>query len=265
MAFSLFLRGAAATGLVVLAGCGGGGSSPAALEFQSQGGETALPGATRTVQVRVTDSAQAPVANVRVDFGPSAGSGSVSPSSAMTDDSGIARTAWTLGAVGGGVQSLEARTMGLAPTQLSVNVVGLGFQAQGLGAFARQNIQCASSSQVTPMPAGLCDRPLTELKIEFRGTLQRSGMGQADFALRCADRQVALASLLGSDPRTVTVTWLQGAPANVTVNGVNAGTAPATMLPALQPGSITLQANACGADNFHFADIAISEISFWAR
>lgn len=265
MAFTLFSRRAAAATLVILLGCGGGGDGdPATLEFQAQSGDTALPGATRTARVRVTDAARAPVAGVRVEFVPSSGSGSVSPGFALTDDSGIARTAWTLAAAGG-EQSLEARAPGLAPALLGVSAVAVGFHATGLRAAASQNIRCASDSQVTLMPVDLCTRPLTELKIEFRGTLHRSGMGHADFVLRCADREVSLASLLGSNARTVTVTWLDGEPATAVVDGANAGSVTTAMLPTLHPGSVTLRAFACGADNFHFADLSVSEISFWAR
>jgi alpha-tubulin suppressor-like RCC1 family protein len=57
------------------------------------------------IVVRVVNLAGAPVSNVMVRFKPAVGNGIVLPDSVATDGEGVARTAWTLGNVGG-TQSL---------------------------------------------------------------------------------------------------------------------------------------------------------------
>jgi len=74
------------------------------LDLVSGGAQVARPGSTLTapIVVRLTDLNGALVAGVPVTFAP--GAGSVLPATVVTDASGEARTAWTLGATAGAQQ-----------------------------------------------------------------------------------------------------------------------------------------------------------------
>ena len=68
-----------------------------------------------SVAIRVTDRFGNPVQGATVNFATAAGSGAVSPASAVTNDQGVARAAWTIGTTGG--QTLNVST---GPIQSSV-------------------------------------------------------------------------------------------------------------------------------------------------
>lgn len=77
------------------------------LEVVSGGNQTGRSGSTlsQPIVMRVVDLAGVAVPNVMVRFTPASGSGTVLPDSVATDQNGVARTAWTLGATAG-TQSL---------------------------------------------------------------------------------------------------------------------------------------------------------------
>lgn len=52
------------------------------------------------LQIKITDRFDNPIANTPVTFAIATGGGSIAPSSAMTDDSGVAEAWWSLGEVG---------------------------------------------------------------------------------------------------------------------------------------------------------------------
>lgn len=130
-------RGAAAAALLaVAAGCGDGGTDPeesASLRLEAIHGDGAsgLAGERLLfpVMVRVTEGGTRPVPGVRVRFEPAAGSGSVQPSSALTDEHGRAFTDWHLGPAEVRRQRLRA-TLDERPQEGAAEVV---LEATALG------------------------------------------------------------------------------------------------------------------------------------
>jgi hypothetical protein len=211
----------------------------------------------------VRDAGGIGVGGIGVEFVPVLGSGFASPPIAPTDAAGTANAIWPLGPEAGAAQRLEARVSGLAPAVAAVEVAPLLCDAVGLEAAAAQNIQCAEDSKVYPIPEPACAAPLSELKLEIRGTAQHSAFGSATGTLRCANVEIPLDPLLGGASTAVTVVWREGAPAIVSVGGAIAGTATVTVHPDLAPGTVSLRAAACGADNFHYGRITVDELRMW--
>lgn len=89
-------------------------ASPAFVTVKAGDGQTAtqLTTLSTPLEVQVTDAYRNAVPGVQVTFVAAAGSGSASPASSLTDASGIASCAWTLGPTLGG-QSLEALVAGI--------------------------------------------------------------------------------------------------------------------------------------------------------
>ncbi|MCC7001171.1 MAG: Ig-like domain-containing protein [Gemmatimonadaceae bacterium] len=79
-----------------------------------------------SIEVRVEDAFGNGVVGATVNWSPDGGSGSVSPTTSVTDNGGIARTAWTLGATVG-VQTVSASSGALGP---------IDFTATGLAAVS---------------------------------------------------------------------------------------------------------------------------------
>ncbi len=79
-----------------------GASAPATLALQSGGGQSGQPNTALPSQIlaRVADAFGNPVSGAQVQFSVSSGGGSVTPTSATTNNLGTAGTVWTLGAAG---------------------------------------------------------------------------------------------------------------------------------------------------------------------
>ncbi len=236
---------------------------PISVVFVPRVGETALPGVERPVSVRVLDAGQNGIVGVSVDFTPVLGSGRVAPATAVTDDAGIASTIWTLGPESGASQTLEARVIGADPAVLVVEVAPLAFHATNLRAHAFQEGPCASDVQVIPIPGPACSKLPSELKAEIRGTIAHSAFGSAAATLRCANLEVPLSPLLRGESTVVTLLWFNGTSATVFIDGTLAGTASTVIHPDVSAGRVHMTATGCGADNFHFGDVSIAEISLW--
>jgi plastocyanin len=112
-------------GGLVLAACGGGGDggtgpNPNSIAVNAGNNQVGAAGAAlaESLAVIVKDQSGAPLANVTVTFAVTAGGGSVSPTSRVTDASGIAKTRRTLGP-NAGTQTASATAGSLAPAQFS--------------------------------------------------------------------------------------------------------------------------------------------------
>ncbi len=88
---------------------------------QSAPPSTAL---TDSIKVRVQDQFGFDVVGATVNFAVTAGGGSVSPTSAVTDATGRAATRWTIGA--SGTQTVSASVGALTPVTVNASVIGGG-------------------------------------------------------------------------------------------------------------------------------------------
>ncbi|MHB0964100.1 MAG: beta strand repeat-containing protein [Gemmatimonadaceae bacterium] len=97
---------------------------PAQLVLVSGGDQTALAGtALQPVVVRVNDAQGNGVGGVAITFAVATGGGSVLPTSATTDASGSAATAWTLGGASG-TQTMTVSATGLGTLAVSATATG---------------------------------------------------------------------------------------------------------------------------------------------
>ncbi len=121
----------------------GSGGTPAAVNSFSGNAQASIPGATlfSPLIVKVTDANGAPVAGVQVTWTVTAGGGTVTPSTSITDSTGRATTSFTLGAAG--AQSVRANVASL-PTSVT-------FTATATSSTPVSNITLVTS---VPMPTG---------------------------------------------------------------------------------------------------------------
>jgi len=124
-------RIAAVLAVFAISACGGDSTGPEQHSNSSAPGRiVALSGTGQTVRIgsvvptpivfRVTDGNGAPVSNVSVQFAVSAGGGSLSSTSGVTDTNGsVTAPQWTTGATTG-TYTLTASASGLAPASVSV-------------------------------------------------------------------------------------------------------------------------------------------------
>lgn len=113
------------------------------LSLVSGGGQSGAGGAALAQQivVRVADAFGNSVSGVTVSFTPASGNGSASPTSAVSDASGFARTTWTLG-FASGTQSLTASGTNLA----SLTVTASATQATGTAGVYGNSTEFSSAS-----------------------------------------------------------------------------------------------------------------------
>lgn len=102
----------------------GPGPTPAAIAINGGNNQTVAVAQQLPVPltVVVTDASNKPVANRRVDWDMSAGAGTLSPGSSMTNASGIATSAWTAGPVAGTAR-VTAQISGLNPAIFTATVI----------------------------------------------------------------------------------------------------------------------------------------------
>ena len=118
--------------LLALAACGGGGAdpsspgvAPSALRAQSGAQQSGVSGTVLTapLMVLVTDAAGNNVSGARVEWDVSAGSGTTSPTSSLSDARGVAQTQWTLGTVASRPAFVTAQINGIAPVLFTATVL----------------------------------------------------------------------------------------------------------------------------------------------
>lgn len=102
----------------------GPGPEPAAIRAVSGNQQSGIAGTSLTslLSVVVTDKNGKPIADRRVDWDVSAGSGTVAPAVSSTNSSGTATTAWTLG-TSAGTARVTARVSGLNPVVFTASVL----------------------------------------------------------------------------------------------------------------------------------------------
>lgn len=101
------------------------------------------------IVVRVVDASGNPLPSVAVTFAVTAGGGSVDPSSATTDDSGEARTRWTLGRTAG--SNVLTATAGGASVQITAT--GTAGRAAAIAISGGNNQTAAAGTAVAVSPS----------------------------------------------------------------------------------------------------------------
>ncbi len=86
-----------------------------------------------SLAVKVTDSGGTPLSGITVTWAVTAGGGTVTPTTSVTNASGIARTAWTLGQTAG-ANTVTATVSGIAPATFTVQARFETFSASLSGA-----------------------------------------------------------------------------------------------------------------------------------
>jgi plastocyanin len=214
-------------GVLVLADCGGGGgggtgptpNSIAVSAGNNQVGAagTALP---ESLAVIARDQAGAPLAGVNISFTITAGGGSLSPASRMTDATGIAKTRRTLGP-NAGTQTVNATAGTLAPVQFSavsqingaVNIANstTGPLTDSVDAIKAESLVVLVTDQnATPVPGVTVTWTSTGGAVSpaSRPT-SAAGLSKARFTYGTA---------AGNQSATATVTGLVGSPVVITLN-----------------------------------------------
>lgn len=131
MRLTLLARGVVSPAvLLLLTACGSSGNpsepgpTPTAIRIQGGNQQTGVVGQAlaTTISATVVDERGHPVANRRVEWDVSAGSGTVSTPRSNTNSSGVASTTWTLGSTAGS-QRLTAQVLGLTPATFTATAI----------------------------------------------------------------------------------------------------------------------------------------------
>lgn len=141
--------------------------------------QSAIPGAKlpTPISVRVSDALGNGVVGVSVGFAIAAqnGGGSVLPESAVTDGTGVATTAWTLGS-NFGVQTLTATVSGLTP--VTISAIPAGFPSRIRIVSGNGQIGRSSNVLVQPLIVNVTDAagsPVAGAQVKWT-----QGAGNAD-------------------------------------------------------------------------------------
>jgi alpha-tubulin suppressor-like RCC1 family protein len=108
----------------------GGAAGPAALASAVTLADSSVAGAAADVAVLVTDAANRPVPGAAVDFLVTAGGGQVAAARVQADAEGIARTAWTTGAMEGTTNTLVASLVEVPAARVTFSTRGARVQPQ---------------------------------------------------------------------------------------------------------------------------------------
>ena len=226
--FGLFLMGGLAA--VGCGGGGGGGTGPTPNTIAVSAGNNQVGAAgtalAESLAVIVRDQGGAPLAGVNVSFSVTAGGGSVSPASRVTDVAGIAKTRRTLGP-NAGTQTANAVAGSLAPVQFSA-------VSQINGAV---NIANSTTDPLTDTVGAIKAESLVVLVTDQNATpVQGVAVAWASTggSVSAASVPTSAAGLskvrftygtgAGNQSATATVTGLVGSPVSITLNAT-AGTA----------------------------------------
>jgi len=226
--FGLFVLGVLAT--VNCGGGGDGGTGPTPNTIAVSAGNnqvgaagTALP---ESLAVIVRDQAGAPLAGVTVTFTITAGGGSVSPASRVTNAAGIAKTRRTLGP-NAGTQTVNAGAGSLTPVQFSavsqingaVNIANstTGPLTDSVGAIKAESlIVLVTDQNATPAQGVTVTWASTGGSVSAASVpTSAAGLSKVRFTYGTA---------AGNQTATATVAGLVGSPVSITLNAT-AGTA----------------------------------------
>lgn len=123
---------------------------PASIALLSGDGQTGIIGKPLATQLafKVLDTQGNPSPNVVVTFQATVGGGSLAPSQATSDATGVVKTTWTLGTIVG-AQTMTASATGLTGSPVSVSATGITPPAVGLQ-FVQQPTQVAAGVAIAP-------------------------------------------------------------------------------------------------------------------
>jgi plastocyanin len=224
-------------GLALLAGllaigCGGGGDgtgpTPGSISVSAGNNQVGAAGAAlaESLAVIVRDQGGAPLVGVNVTFSVTAGGGTVSPGSRVTDAGGIAKTRRTLGP-NAGTQTVNATAGSLAPVQFSAvsQINGAVNIANSTTGALTDTVGAIKAESLTVLVTNQSAAPIQGVTVTWASTggavsatsVPTSAAGQSKV-------RFTYGTGAGNQSATATVTGLVGSPVSITLNGT-AGTA----------------------------------------
>jgi plastocyanin len=216
----------------VLAACGGGdggtGPTPNTIAVSAGNNQVGAAGAAlaESLAVIVKDQGGAPLANVTVTFSVTAGGGSVSPTSRVTDASGIAKTRRTLGP-NAGTQTASATAGSLAPAQFNAiaQINGAVNIANSTTGVLTDTVGAIKAESLTVLVTDQTAAPIQGVTVTWASpTGSVSPTSAATTAAGLSKARFTYGTTAGNQTATATVTGLVGSPVTITLNGT-AGTA----------------------------------------
>ena len=214
-------------GGLVLSACGGGGdggTGPTANSIAVNAGNNQVAAAgsvlPESLAVIVHDQNGAPLAGVNVTFAVTAGGGSVSPTTRVTDAAGIAKTRRTLGP-NAGTQTASATAGSLAPVQFSaiaqiqgaVNIANstTGVLTDTVGAIKAESLTVLVTDQsAVPVPG------VTVTWASVGGSVSAASVPSGATGL--SKVRFTYGTAAGNQTVTATVAGLVGSPVTITLN-----------------------------------------------
>jgi len=218
-------------GVLATAQCGGDsatGPTPSSIAVfagnpQVGAAGTALP---ESLAVIVKDQSGAVLSGVTVSFAVTAGGGSVSPASRVTDALGIAKTRRTLGP-NAGTQTVNASTGNLTPVQFSAvsQISGAVNIANSTTGPLTDTVDAVKAESLTVLVTDQNATPVSGVTVAWAatgGTVSSASVPTTAAGL--SKVRFTYGTTTGSKTATATVTGLIGSPITITLNAT-AGTA----------------------------------------
>jgi plastocyanin len=219
-------------GAFALNACGGGdggtGPTPNTIAVSAGNNQVGAAGAAlpESLAVVVHDQSGAVLSGVTVSFAVTAGGGSVSPASRVTDASGIAKTRRTLGATAG-TQTASATAGSLAPVQFSAiaQINGAVNIANSATGALTDTVGAAKAESLTVLVTDQSAAPVQGVTVTW-GSVggSVSPTSAPTTAAGLSKARFTYGTGAGNQTATATVTGLVGSPISITLNAT-AGTA----------------------------------------
>lgn len=208
---------------------------PSQLLLLSGGGQVAPGGSAfpDSVRIRVQDRFGFDVVGATVQFSVAAGGGSVAPTSATTNPSGIAATRWTAGPTGR--QAIDATVSGVAPLRVFADAPSSVTLTSGGGQLAA--FGTAFAQPIVFTVRGDSGRVLAGVPVAF--TITGGGALSAGRDTSDALGQVSTVWTAGTTSGTFALTaTIPGTTLTAVASGQQASTAPSTLAYSVQPRAI---------------------------
>ena len=208
-------------------GGGGGGPTPNSIAISAGNNQVAAAGTAlpESLAVIVRDAAGDPLPGVNVTFTITAGGGTVSPASRISDAAGISRTRRTLGP-NAGTQTVNATAGNLAPAQFSavsqisgaVNITNAstGSLTDTVGATKAESLAVLVTNQSAT--------PVQGVTVTWGPAGRVSSTSVPTSAAGVSKVLFTYGTTAGAQPATATVTGLVGSPVTIALTAT-AGTA----------------------------------------
>ncbi|MEX2155365.1 MAG: Ig-like domain-containing protein [Gemmatimonadales bacterium] len=229
--------------LIVDCGGGGGGTGPTPNSIAVSAGNnqvgaagSALP---ESLAVIVRDQGGVPLAGVNVTFTITAGGGSVSPASRVTDAAGIAKTRRTLGP-NAGTQTVNAGAGSLAPAQFSAvsQINGAVNIANSTTGPLTDSVGATKAESLTVLVTDQTATPVSGVTVTWTsaggtvsptsGPTSAAGLSKVQFTYgTAAGTQSATATVAGlvGSPVVITLTATAGSAVSIAKTAGDSGTA----------------------------------------